>query len=549
MSPEICENKPYTYKSDVWSLGCVLYELCTLEHAFCADNLLGLVYKIVQDKHAPIPETYSDELKLIVEALLQKDGDKRPLVSDILMTPFAKKKMEEFITNGGFVGEKKLQPRKIRSRTSQSDSQNSDYNSTQHTYNEDPKLKGRSKSHRDNYDSGLTPKQRMLLDRQRRADQEADKLKTYAKGAIQNYSNAQQRKYEEFYSGKEPSYNKGKYKSGHKSHRVEERKHTFDEDNHQYNRTSGHPVIGEPKNVMVSNYCANPIDERAELEGSKHDNPHLYKQPNSEELHGSKYFGDSFAANDRCEETYTPQDPAEDTFAANDREEETMRSATKFGASRMTGSNGADTFKLSESNGTMISGLSLESSSAKTLTKPIQKHVSHDDRKIVASGKYDPEEYYYNYEKYESDEFEDDEDTTPGSTQAEAEKDPQELTSIVDNYKHFLKEDKQEVEEEKDAEFKAQQEKFNKEVNKMEDLPIKMTAQLQMQNNKTQIKQALGVELYEKVYSFLKEERRKETDDRKIQQRLRKMLPKDKRMLSKCSDLDQIVVMELLRGE
>ena len=47
MSPEVCESKPYTYKADSWALGCVLYELCSLEHAFMADNLLGLVYKIV----------------------------------------------------------------------------------------------------------------------------------------------------------------------------------------------------------------------------------------------------------------------------------------------------------------------------------------------------------------------------------------------------------------------------------------------------------------------------------------------------------------------
>ena len=47
MSPEVCQNHPYTFKSDVWALGCVLYELCTLKHAFSADNLLGLVYKIV----------------------------------------------------------------------------------------------------------------------------------------------------------------------------------------------------------------------------------------------------------------------------------------------------------------------------------------------------------------------------------------------------------------------------------------------------------------------------------------------------------------------
>lgn len=59
MSPEVCENKPYTFKSDVWALGCVLYELCTLQHAFSASNLLGLVYKIVQGTIDPIPTTYS----------------------------------------------------------------------------------------------------------------------------------------------------------------------------------------------------------------------------------------------------------------------------------------------------------------------------------------------------------------------------------------------------------------------------------------------------------------------------------------------------------
>jgi NIMA (never in mitosis gene a)-related kinase len=47
MSPEICQSKPYTYTSDVWALGCILYELCTLKHAFSAENLLGLVFKIV----------------------------------------------------------------------------------------------------------------------------------------------------------------------------------------------------------------------------------------------------------------------------------------------------------------------------------------------------------------------------------------------------------------------------------------------------------------------------------------------------------------------
>jgi NIMA (never in mitosis gene a)-related kinase len=59
MSPEVCESKPYSSKSDVWALGCLLYELCTLQHAFSADNLLGLVFKIVKGEVDPIPERYS----------------------------------------------------------------------------------------------------------------------------------------------------------------------------------------------------------------------------------------------------------------------------------------------------------------------------------------------------------------------------------------------------------------------------------------------------------------------------------------------------------
>jgi NIMA (never in mitosis gene a)-related kinase len=47
MSPEACQSEPQTTKSDVWALGCVIHELCTLEHTFKADNLLNLVFKIV----------------------------------------------------------------------------------------------------------------------------------------------------------------------------------------------------------------------------------------------------------------------------------------------------------------------------------------------------------------------------------------------------------------------------------------------------------------------------------------------------------------------
>ena len=78
MSPEVCQSKPYSYTSDVWSLGCILYELCMLEHAFSGENLLGLVFKIVQDKQEEIPDMYSQELKSLVREMLVKDDKKRP---------------------------------------------------------------------------------------------------------------------------------------------------------------------------------------------------------------------------------------------------------------------------------------------------------------------------------------------------------------------------------------------------------------------------------------------------------------------------------------
>lgn len=74
----------------MWALGCVLYELCTLKHAFSADNLLGLVYKIVQDKYEPIPSHYSKELQNLIHSLLNKNAAERPSVAQILQMPIVR---------------------------------------------------------------------------------------------------------------------------------------------------------------------------------------------------------------------------------------------------------------------------------------------------------------------------------------------------------------------------------------------------------------------------------------------------------------------------
>jgi len=78
LSPELCEEKPYNHKSDIWSLGCVLYEMCSLRHPFESNNQGALILKIVRGKYAPIPALYSRQLSELVDKLLCKDYKKRP---------------------------------------------------------------------------------------------------------------------------------------------------------------------------------------------------------------------------------------------------------------------------------------------------------------------------------------------------------------------------------------------------------------------------------------------------------------------------------------
>jgi NIMA (never in mitosis gene a)-related kinase len=66
LSPEICENKPYNNKSDIWSLGCILYEMATLRHAFEAGDMKGLVLKILRGSYPPLPTWYSKDLRTLV---------------------------------------------------------------------------------------------------------------------------------------------------------------------------------------------------------------------------------------------------------------------------------------------------------------------------------------------------------------------------------------------------------------------------------------------------------------------------------------------------
>uniref|UniRef100_A0AAV2KYB5 non-specific serine/threonine protein kinase n=1 Tax=Knipowitschia caucasica TaxID=637954 RepID=A0AAV2KYB5_KNICA len=98
LSPEICENKPYNNKSDVWALGCVLYEMCTLKHAFEAGNMKNLVLKIIRGSYPPVSVHYSQELRGLLGQLFKRNPRERPSVSIILEKPFLSSRIERFLT-------------------------------------------------------------------------------------------------------------------------------------------------------------------------------------------------------------------------------------------------------------------------------------------------------------------------------------------------------------------------------------------------------------------------------------------------------------------
>ncbi|XP_041102659.1 serine/threonine-protein kinase Nek11-like [Polyodon spathula] len=67
MSPEALNHQGYNSKSDIWSLACILYEMCCLDHAFTGNNFLSVVLKIVEGKTPSLPDRYSKELNSIME--------------------------------------------------------------------------------------------------------------------------------------------------------------------------------------------------------------------------------------------------------------------------------------------------------------------------------------------------------------------------------------------------------------------------------------------------------------------------------------------------
>ncbi|NXS56668.1 NEK11 kinase, partial [Brachypteracias leptosomus] len=88
MSPEALKHQGYNTKSDIWSLGCILYEMCCLSHAFSGHNFLSVVLKIVEGETPSLPGRYPRGLDTVLCSMLNKNPSLRPTAAEILKTPF-----------------------------------------------------------------------------------------------------------------------------------------------------------------------------------------------------------------------------------------------------------------------------------------------------------------------------------------------------------------------------------------------------------------------------------------------------------------------------
>ncbi|XP_054408574.2 serine/threonine-protein kinase Nek11 isoform X6 [Pongo abelii] len=97
MSPEALKHQGYDTKSDIWSLACILYEMCCMNHAFAGSNFLSIVLKIVEGDTPSLPERYPKELNAIMESMLNKNPSLRPSAIEILKIPYIDEQLQNLM--------------------------------------------------------------------------------------------------------------------------------------------------------------------------------------------------------------------------------------------------------------------------------------------------------------------------------------------------------------------------------------------------------------------------------------------------------------------
>lgn len=105
LSPEIIEGRAYSFKSDIWSLGVMFYELCALKPPFDGCNIHFLGMKISKGQYSPIPSHFSRELKTLIDQMLTLDVHRRPNINQILKSPIIARRIKQFLNDDTFKDE------------------------------------------------------------------------------------------------------------------------------------------------------------------------------------------------------------------------------------------------------------------------------------------------------------------------------------------------------------------------------------------------------------------------------------------------------------
>jgi len=90
-SPEVWRDQPYDLKSDIWSLGCVIYEAAALQPPFRASDMNALYRKVMRGDYPPLPVIYSQDLTYLIKAMLQVSPPLRPNCEQLLALPVVQK--------------------------------------------------------------------------------------------------------------------------------------------------------------------------------------------------------------------------------------------------------------------------------------------------------------------------------------------------------------------------------------------------------------------------------------------------------------------------
>eukprot|EP00055_Hartaetosiga_balthica_P006560 m.20807 g.20807 ORF g.20807 m.20807 type:complete len:416 (+) comp5286_c0_seq2:158-1405(+) len=122
MSPELFSKIPYNNKSDIWSLGCCMFEVATLRKAFNAKDYDSLAMKVVRGKVCRLPQAFPENMNNLFHSMLEVEPERRPSVGEMLQTPYVQghlnRLMKEFSS-------RKKGPKQSKERSTSSSSTSS----------------------------------------------------------------------------------------------------------------------------------------------------------------------------------------------------------------------------------------------------------------------------------------------------------------------------------------------------------------------------------------------------------------------------------------